>query len=237
MYRTILFTLAVIASLTALARAEPVRGYYVEVRTSTAAGHSGAKNGIRDARGQCAVLGWEVNHGEVGNVRLDGLTVVALLCADGDLVEPSARTRVRLVVSNKASVEQRRALVEMINRLAPEVMQHIVEITSGDINLAIYQGCSRGYARLKIGPIAINTRRMLDDDPRPISGRYFLPLSRLFYQYHAWTGDFISSGDETRAGFIPAFDQSNQPTALVGGFWVEPGPTGAVESDTVAARD
>jgi hypothetical protein len=232
MYRTVLFSVAIAGSIATAAPAEPVRGYYLEVRSTPGADIEYAHSG---APGHYAVMGWEVNHGEYRGVRLDGLTIVALIAADRDLADRHAERRVSLVVSNKATTPQHDALVGMVRHLAPEVMARPALVSSADIDLAVYQGCSRGYAKLQTGPIAIKTRRVLENDPAQLGSQRYSPLGKLFYKYPAWTTEFTSSGDEQAALKMPAFERSNQSTAVVGGFWVEPAAAQKLVTGTVAA--
>src|SRR5581483_10883295 len=109
--------------------AAEIRGQYVEARTCdvyTGACFANADTGLT---GKNAVLAWKVESGAVGQTRLDGLGVVAVVAAKDTLgLQQSAPGKAVLIVDEKATPEQRAALVVFVKAQAGDVVNDVIAV-------------------------------------------------------------------------------------------------------------
>ena len=103
-----------IAVLAALVTAAPVRagvtGKYVEVRNCDVWTGPCFANAEGNLTGKNAVLVWQIDEGTQGGVRLDGLTVVAVVQASDTLgLDQTGQASAVLIVDSRATQAQRDA--------------------------------------------------------------------------------------------------------------------------------
>jgi hypothetical protein len=110
-------------------------GDYVEVRTCDVWTGPCFANGEMNLRGANAVLGWKVDHGAFAGIDLEGLSVVAVLDADGTLTT-NAEGAVRSVVyvDDRATDAQSKALLEMARKLAPSYLKNTLRVEKAKIS-------------------------------------------------------------------------------------------------------
>lgn len=117
----------VIVSGFALATASPnVQGEYIEVRSASVyvgACHFGSEY---VEGGKEATLIWNIHHGSWNNVKLDGLTVVAVISAKNNLAIDNDTRRSVLYIDSKATPEQHAAITRMLATKRSDVLGKVV---------------------------------------------------------------------------------------------------------------
>src|SRR3954453_16031422 len=90
-----------------------VRGQYVEARTCDVFTGSCFANADTGVTGKNAPLAWEGGDGTVAGSKLDGLGVVAVVCASETLgLKQTGKGRAVVIVDDRATAAQRDALVK-----------------------------------------------------------------------------------------------------------------------------
>src|SRR5437764_3336440 len=108
-----------LAALAVLAIALPlqaagVTGHYIEARTCDVWTGPCFANAEMNLGGKHALLGWKIEQGSLGGVKLDGLGVVAVVAASDTLgLEQTGPAKAVLIVDERASAAQRAALVRL----------------------------------------------------------------------------------------------------------------------------
>src|SRR3954463_15041201 len=88
-----------------------VRGQYVEARTCDVFTGSCFANADTGLTGKNAALAWKVESGTVAGTRIDGLGVVAVVCASETLgLKQTGPGKAVVIVDEKATAAQRDAL-------------------------------------------------------------------------------------------------------------------------------
>ena len=129
--KTKIFTLTAIALLLTVVSAlatqpETVQGEYLEARSVSVyvgACHYGAEyvEGGREA-----TLVWNIHQGIWKGVSLEGLTVVAVVTAQNNLAIDTSTRRSVLYLDEKATSEQRAAIVDLMTTKRSEILGEIV---------------------------------------------------------------------------------------------------------------
>jgi hypothetical protein len=136
-----------------------IRGQYVEARTCdvyTGACFSNADTGLT---GKNAVLAWKIDGGAFDGVKLDGLGVVAVLSATDTLgLKQSAPGRSVLIVDQKATQDQREALVAFAKAQAGKLLGEVVAVRTAPFKMEICNCEGESCATLKAGTVAVKTR-------------------------------------------------------------------------------
>jgi hypothetical protein len=143
-----------------------VRGQYLEARTSDVWTGPCFANGEVNLMGKEGILAWSVSEGGWDGVPLAGLKVVAVVRANSTLGDPFAAdstTRSVIVVDEKATQEQGRALVRMAQSLGGDLLQNLVWVRTAAVTMDISR--QAGSASLKAGEYAeIRTRPLNHHD-------------------------------------------------------------------------
>lgn len=136
--KTKIFTLTAIALLLTVPGAlatqpETVQGEYLEARSVSVyvgACHYGAEyvEGGREA-----TLVWNIHQGTWKGVSLEGLTVVAVVTGENNLAIDTSTRRSVLYLDEKATSEQRTAVVDLMAAKRSEILGEIVSIESTPI--------------------------------------------------------------------------------------------------------
>ncbi|HVR73607.1 MAG TPA: DUF1326 domain-containing protein [Planctomycetota bacterium] len=136
--------------------AEPVLlGEYVEARTCDVWTGPCFANGEINLRGDTAILGWSVTRGTWNSADLSGLSVVAVLDAEGTLTTDSeGKVRSVVYLDERASEEQGKALLSLAVDLAPKYLKDIVRVEKrkisfrredGDVTLEVASARPDGF--------------------------------------------------------------------------------------------
>ena len=136
--KTKIFTLTAIVLLLTVAgglatQPETVQGEYLEARSVSVyvgACHYGAEyvEGGREA-----TLIWNIRQGTWKDVSLDGLTVVAVVTAKNNLAIDTNTRRSVLYLDEKATSEQRAALIDLMTEKRSELLGEVVSTESTPI--------------------------------------------------------------------------------------------------------
>jgi hypothetical protein len=136
-----------------------ISGDYVEARTAEVFTGPCQLGNEADSLGREAILAWRVSQGAVNGVKLDGLSVVAVVAGDRNLgmqeiggQAPSV-VKTLVMIDERATAAQRDALVGMARALSPNLVREVVEtrtvpiaftrgnadvrVTAGDANLDV----------------------------------------------------------------------------------------------------
>jgi hypothetical protein len=175
----------------------PVRGMYVEARNGDVWTGPCFANADFNLTGKNAVLAWKVQEGSFDNVRLDGLTIVAVLVAHNTLgLEQNGPAKAVLIVDQRADAAQRAALIRLAKRQAGALLSNVGTIQTAAIRLDACECKSNACAELDAGVARIKTR-CIDADHDKICGNetaFYPPLSAGVHAVPAATVDHIFRG-------------------------------------------
>jgi len=165
--------LITLASAGALLLAAPlfaaqISGDYIETRSADVYTGPCFANAEVGLTGNEATIAWRVRKGEWNGVPLDGLSVVAVARAAGTLGDPFSNpypARAVLIVDQKATEDQKCALVEFAKSMGGRLLENVVLIESAPIALTMGEGDRHGSAALEAGKLArIQTRALGGND-------------------------------------------------------------------------
>jgi hypothetical protein len=156
-------TAGVVALLAvAPASAAPIRGDYLEARTSDVWTGPCFANGEVNLAGREATLAWRVTEGSWNGVPLGGLAVVGIVRSDATLGDPHrepAWTRATILVDERASEPQRTALSALAREMAGGLLDSAPDPRPERMELAL--DAESGKGSLRAGEIAeIRTRAL-----------------------------------------------------------------------------
>lgn len=203
-----------VASAALPARAA-IRGDYVEARSADVWTGPCFANAQVDLQGKQAIMGWKVTQGSWQGVKLNGLSVVAVVRAHSTLGDPYRQpypAEAVLIVDQQATPRQRAALEAMAKSMAGRLLAHVVRVDRAPIRLNVGQGAERGSATLVAGNLAkIRTRALCAKDI--ICGNevtFYPPLVRAAHAEPAYSSEDAFHGrglgvDWTRLGARSAF--------------------------------
>lgn len=227
MYKVLAVLLvSIVACLPLMARDAAIVGDYVEVRTSDVYTGPCVANAEVNLVGKEAILAWKVREGSWQGVPLQGLSVVAVIGTDATLGDPYTRperTQAVIVVDEKASADQRDALVRFARDMAPALLQEVVRIETAPIQ-ADFQVNAQAHhhhhggelVSLKAGDVAeIKARAMKHTDhlcgneevfyPPLTEVAQALPAYTLVHQFRGTGLDRTWSSPGKRSTFVGVF--------------------------------
>ena len=221
--RRILFFAATGLSLLALSitgNAQQISGQYVETRSADVYTGACDANGEVNLVGDQAILAWQVNQGSWQGVALNGLSVVGVVKAAATLGNPYTDpypAKAVLIVDQKASPEQQKALVSFAQEMAGELLKNIVKVEVAPISLEVsHSGGHYGKALLKAGNLAgIETRSITPKDH--LCGNeetFYQPLAAMTHAMPA-----VAELDQySGPGLGVSWNVSGKRSAFVGSF-------------------
>src|SRR3954454_2879000 len=158
-----------------------VAGSYIEARTCDVWTGPCFANAEMNLTGKHAVLGWKVDRGSLGAVRLDGLGVVAVVAAHDTLgLTQTGPARAVLIVDRRADAAQREALIRLARRQGGDLVRNVVAVRSAPIDFEVCDCEGGGCAKLSAGGARIETR-CLDQKHDTVCGNeyaFYPPLAR-----------------------------------------------------------
>lgn len=119
-----------------------VTGSYVEVRTAEVFTGGCTMGSEAETVGRQAILAWKIDRGMYRGEQLDGLTVVAAIAGNHNLgireIGGDAPTIVKtlLMVDDRATPEQRAALVAFAREMSKGLVQTVVDVQAAPIRFA-----------------------------------------------------------------------------------------------------
>lgn len=140
-----------------------IYGDYAEVRTADVYTGPCFANGEVGLTGNEAVLAWRVQKGTWNEVRLDGLSVLAVVHANATLGDPYADplpARAVLIVDERATQAQRAALIDFARNQNRALLDNVVAVQSAPIR---FEHLRHGYATVKAGSFAVISTRPLHE--------------------------------------------------------------------------
>jgi hypothetical protein len=230
MRATTLLSACLLISATALP-VSAISGDYLEARTSDVYTGPCFANGEVNLAGREAVMAWHVSEGSWKGVAVDGLAVVAAVRASATLGDPFGNpfpAHAVILVDERATAEQRDALVGFAREMAGDLLGDVVAVRSAPIEMAViggdghhdHDGIGRigGSAILKAGDlIELRTRPLNHGDH--LCGNeevYYPPLTPVedaapaVTLAHAFRGDGLGmtwSSPDKRSAFVARFSR------------------------------
>lgn len=170
-------TLLLCASAATAGSSPALHGRYLEARTADVYTGPCFANAEMGLTGKEAVLAWQVGEGRFHGVVLDGLSVVAVVKASATLGDPHADplpARSILLVDDRATPEQRDALVAFAAEMGGDLLREPVSIDSVAIT-ADFDG-RPGYASIVAGDrVELRTRALAVRDHHCGNEEVFYP--------------------------------------------------------------
>src|SRR5438477_657684 len=159
MHRTLTLAALALFLVGAPLSAAGLTGQYIEARTADVWTGPCFANAEMNLGGKQAVLGWKVEQGSLGDVRLDGLGVVAIVNTSDTLgLEQTGPSKAVLIVDEKASPTQREALIRLAKQQGGKLVAHVLAVRSAAVDLTIGQCKEGGGARPQAGGATLTTR-------------------------------------------------------------------------------
>jgi hypothetical protein len=222
MHRLKLVSLCAAALLLAApAFAGHISGDYVETRNADVyTGHCFA-NAEVGLTGNQATLGWRIRTGDWKGVPLDGLAIVAVAKAAATLGDPFNNpypAKSVLIVDEKATEDQKCALVEFAKAMGGRLLENVVLVQSAPISLEVGEASKHGSVVLQAGTLARIQTRALGDKDHLCGGEstYYPPLTELSHAMPAYTlsEEYRGSGlgvewriNDKRSAFVGTFSR------------------------------
>jgi hypothetical protein len=156
-----LHTLAAALTLACTAPSAPagVTGQYVEARTCEVWTGPCFANADFNLTGKNALMAWRVQTGTFDGVRLDGLSVVAVVSAPNTIgLEQSGPGRAVLLVDRRASSAQLDALVRLAKQQGGLLVRNVLSVQSAPIDLTLCECKGETCAELNAGVARLKTR-------------------------------------------------------------------------------
>lgn len=225
--RTLLGAVLLLAALPASA----ISGDYLEARTSDVYTGPCFANGEVNLAGREAVVAWRVGEGSWNGVAVDGLAVVAAVRASATLGDPFGDpypAQAVVVVDERATPEQKDALVGFAREMAGDLLGNVVSVTSAPIEMAVVGAggdhhdhahhSSGGNATLKAGDLVELRTRGLNHGDHLCGNEeiYYPPLTPVADAVpavtlaHAFRGKGLGmtwSSPDKRSAFVARFSR------------------------------
>lgn len=202
------FSIAVLAA-TAVAvfggeTAPKISGDYLEVRSCDVYTGSCFANSEMNLTGKEAMMVWSVREGAWKGVKLDGLSVMAVVKSDatlGDLkYEPRSADAV-LIIDARADDKQSQALVDFARRMSGKLIRKVVDVKSAPIEASIATCTKQGCASVKAGDLVEITTSCLGGK-HDVCGNeetFYPPLSKVNGAYPVFTDVATYTGSDLNA--------------------------------------
>ena len=217
MKKTILAALfAAVPAVLSANGATAITGDYVEARTAEVFAGGCIMGSEGEAAGREAILAWRVGRGQLNGVSLDGLSVVAVVAADSNLSTHEIgganfkTVKAAIRVDDRATAEQRTALVSLARTLSP-VVRDVVDVKAVPIT---FTRDAEGLS-VRAGEASMDVATKVDHSPNCGAMLWFDPLARVtqptlgLTKSEAWSGTSLGSqwsmGDK-RASFYGSFE-------------------------------
>jgi len=200
-------------------QAATISGDYVETRNADVYTGYCVANSEVGLVGNQAIMAWHVKEGSWKGVRLDGLSVVGITKASATLGDPFANpypAKAILVIDNRASVEQRKALQEFAQSRAQELLGDIVGVEIAPIQMEVGEGEQHGCAKVTAGTLVKVETRCIGGKDHLCGNEalYYQPLTQLSHAMPVF-----ALNDEFRgSGLGVNWRINNKSSAFIGTF-------------------
>ena len=215
-----IFALAVASTLTAKQSAPTISGGYLEVRSCDVYTGYCFANGEMNLSGKEGMMVWTVGEGSWNGTSLHGLSVIAVVRADGTLGDVRFQPRTAksvLIVDAKADAKQRAALCNMARTLAGGLLKQVADVKTANIESSIGTCSKSGCASIKAGNLVQITTRCLGGSDHICANEevYYPPLTEVeatpaFTELASFKGEGLDLKWEntgTRSAFIGSFSR------------------------------
>ena len=180
-----------VLTLSSTGQAQHISGDYIETRSADVWTGPCFANGEVNLTGDQAILAWRVNTGTWNGVALDGLSVVGVVKAAatlGDVYTNPYPAKAFMIVDERATGEQRTALVSFAQSMAGKLLNNVVGTEAAPITMTMsHDGGHYGKTMLRAGELAgIETRSINGKDH--LCGNedvFYQPLSELTHSMPA----------------------------------------------------
>jgi hypothetical protein len=216
MNRCLAIALVALVVVTVPVSAAGVSGQYVESRTCDVWVAACFANSEMIS-GKHAVLGWKVDKGTIGNVKLDGLSVVAIVAASDTLgLEQTGPAKAMIIVDSKANAAQRKALIQLAKKQGGKLIENVIKVERSDIDLTVFKCEGNACASLKAGDAKIETRCLDAKHDKVCGGEraFYPPLARGVTAKAA----MATKSSFTGKGLKETWNESDRRGAYVGSF-------------------
>src|SRR5438874_5587965 len=211
--------LAAVMALAAKSSPTTISGDYLEVRSCDVYTGPCFANAEMGLTGKEGILVWSVREGTWNGIKLDGLSVIAVVRTDGTLgdVRYQPRTgRAVLIVDRMATATQREALADLARSMAGDLIKEVAEVRTAPMAVALGACAKKGCASVKAGNLVKITTRCLGGDDHLCGNEetFYPPLTDVSGAFPAYTelASFQGSGlnltwemVERRSAFIGSF--------------------------------
>lgn len=159
----VLFLTLTAGSILAARKSGPaISGGYLEVRSCDVYTGSCIANSEMGLAGKESIMVWTIREGAWKGLKLNGLSVIAVVRADGTLgdlrYQPRSGKAV-LIVDAKANPEQREALADLACSMAGQLIGEVVNVVTSKMEVALGTCSKAGCASVKAGNLVeISTR-------------------------------------------------------------------------------
>ncbi|MEJ2007245.1 MAG: DUF1326 domain-containing protein [Acidobacteriota bacterium] len=213
------FAALVLVGLAVVPSQAAITGDYLEVRNADVwTGPCFASSQV-NLTGKRAILAWKISNGSWEGTDLSGLTAVAVVRAGATLGDPYHSPYPAdsvLILDQRATAQQRKALVSFVESQAGKLVSHVVRVDVAPISLQVGTGSDHGIDVLKAGNLAVvKTRALCQGDI--ICGNeytYYPPLTKIQNPMPAFTREAVFSGK----GLGVVWNNRDGRSAFVGTF-------------------
>lgn len=203
------------------AGAPAITGDYVEIRSCDVYTGPCFANGEMGLAGREAVLAWSVRNGSWNGAKLDGLSVLAVVKANGtlgDVRHDPRKGKAVLIVDQRADAKQREALVGLAKRLAGQLLDQVVRVEAAPVEIEVHpKSCpANGCSRVRAGHLVEIETRCLGgkDHVCGNEARFYPPLTEVRDSRPAFT----VVGQFRGPGLAVEFDDAGRRSAYLGTF-------------------
>jgi hypothetical protein len=220
MKRTVALAAVALVVLAGPLSAAGITGKYIEARTCDVWTGPCFANAEMNLGGKHAVLGWLVEKGTLGDARLDGLGVVAVVAASDTLgLAQTGPAKAVLIVDSRANAAQRDALVRLAKKQGGDLVKNVVKVEAAPITLDTCVCKGEGCAKLSAGGAKIETRCLDAHHDKKCGNEtaFYPPLAKNVSAQAAVAVEHGYSGKE----FRHTWKESERRGAYVGSFEVK----------------
>jgi hypothetical protein len=162
-------------------QAAEITGQYVEVRNCDVWTGPCFANAEGNLTGKNAALVWHIQEGTLDGVRLDGLSVIAVVQATETLgVKQTGPSKAVIIVDSRATEVQRQALLRLVRLQGGELVENVLAVHGSTIKTDICTCTGGGCANIDAGMVKIKTRCLDDMKDRHCGNEeaYYPPLTQ-----------------------------------------------------------
>jgi uncharacterized protein DUF1326 len=178
--------------LTAKQSAPVISGDYLEVRSCDVYTGPCFANSEYGLAGKEGILVWSIREGSWKGVSLNGLSVIAVVRADGTLTdlryEPRQGKAV-LIVDEYATASQKEALKDFALSMTGKLITEVADVKPARMEVAMRTCTKAGCASVKAGNLVEVTTRCLGSHDHICGNEsaYYPPLTEVIGAYPAYT--------------------------------------------------